>query len=73
VDAITKRLEHRRAELVRRLAMIEAGGGLDEPGGEIAVAALADEMRHLRDLYDVLLLDAIRKNVESFGNVGVGG
>lgn len=73
MDAIAKRLDHRRVELVRRFAMIEAGGDLDEPGGEIAFAAILDEMRHLRELYDVLLLDGIRKNVETFGNVGSSG
>jgi hypothetical protein len=48
-DPITTRLDHRRAELGRRVALIEAAGELDEPGGEIAFAALMDEMRHLRD------------------------
>ena len=46
---------------MRRFALIEAAGELDEPGGEIAFAALMDEMRHLRELYEVMLLVAIRE------------
>ena len=60
-DPIKTRLERRREELGRRFAMIEAAGELDEPGGEIAVAALMDEMRHLRELYELRVLVAIRR------------
>jgi len=60
-DPIKNRLDCRREELVRRFALIEAAGELDEPGGEIAFAALMDEMRHLRELYEVMLLVAIRE------------
>ena len=46
-DPIQTRLDRRREELGRRAALIEAAGDLEEPGGEIAFAALMDEMRHL--------------------------
>jgi hypothetical protein len=55
------RLDRRREELGRRVAMMEAAGNLDEPGGEIAFAAVMDEMRHLRELYEAMLLVAIRE------------
>jgi hypothetical protein len=60
-DPIKTRLDRRREELERRFSMIEAAGELDEPGGEIAYAALMDEMRHLRELYEVLLLVSSRQ------------
>ena len=60
-DPIQTRLDRRREELGRRAALIEAAGDLEEPGGEIAFAALMDEMRHLRELYEVMLLVAIRE------------
>ena len=49
-DPIKTRLDRRREELGRRAAMIKAAGELNEPGGEIAFAALMDEMRYLREL-----------------------
>ena len=60
-DPVKTRLDRRREELRRRAALIEAAGELGEPGGEIAFAALMDEMRHLRELYEVMLLVAIRE------------
>ena len=62
-DPIQTRLDRRREELGRRAALIEAAGDLEEPGGEIAFAALMDEMRFLRDVYEVMLLDAMRDNM----------
>lgn len=59
-DPIKNRLDRRREELMLRFALIEAADELYEPGGEIAFAALADEMRHLHELYEVILLVAIR-------------
>jgi hypothetical protein len=38
-DPIKARLDDRREELMRRVALIEAACDLDEPGGEIAFAA----------------------------------
>jgi hypothetical protein len=66
-DPIKTRLDRRREELMRRFALIEAAGELDEPGGEIAFAALADEMRHLHELYEVMLLVAMRDNYRRAG------
>ena len=62
-DPLTTRLDHRREELMRRFTLIEAAGELEEPGGEIAFAALMDETRFLRDLYELMLVVTIRDNM----------
>ena len=62
-DPIKTRLDRRRVELMRRFALIEAAGELDDPGGEIAFAALMDETRFLRDLYELMLVVTIRDNM----------
>jgi hypothetical protein len=49
-DPVKNRLDRRRDELTRRVALIDAASELEDPGGEIAFAALMDEMRHLREL-----------------------
>jgi hypothetical protein len=51
-DQVKSRLDRRREELARRVALIEAAGELEEPRGEIAFAAVMDEMRHLLELYE---------------------
>jgi hypothetical protein len=58
--AITSRLERRREELLARFALIEAAGELSTPGGEIAFEAIRSEFEFLRELYQGVLLDAIR-------------
>ena len=52
-DPIQTRLDRRREELGRRAALIEAAGDLEEPGGEIAFAALMDEAPG--ELYKIML------------------
>jgi hypothetical protein len=66
-DPVKTRLDRRREELMRRVALIEAAGELEDPGGEIAFAALMDEMRHLRELYELMLLVAMRDNLRRAG------
>ena len=66
-DPVKTRLDRRREELTRRAALIEAAGELDEPGGEIAFAALMDETRFLRDVYELMYLVAIRDNLRRAG------
>lgn len=60
-DPIKTRLDRRREELMLRFALIEAADELDEPGGEIAFAAVVDEMRFLRCLHELRELVAIRE------------
>jgi hypothetical protein len=66
-DPVKTRLDRRREELTLRVALIEAAGELEEPGGEIAFAALMDEVRFLRDVYELMLLVAMRDNLRRAG------
>lgn len=63
-DPVSIRLERRRDELMKRVEFLEAeatGDGEWSEGAQLALHAAWDEMRHLRDLYELRLLVGIRQ------------
>ena len=59
VDPILRRLNDRRALLMWRAQMLQAEG-IEAEGSDVALEAVCDEMEHLTDLYQTMLLVRIR-------------
>ena len=69
-DPIKTRLDRRREELARRVELLEAeaaGGGEWSEGASLALHAVCDEARFLRDVYELVYLVAMRDNYRRNG------